>query len=242
MQAVLSFNYSGNHLSFFMNTDNTEQTQVSPNETEGNAGVSAPLASDVADAARAERRAIPRGGSGGSRGGGRGGSGGAGGARRRGTPRRDGGGDRPRAEFDQKTIVVRRVARVMAGGRRFSFSAAVVIGNRQGKVGVGLGKGADTALALDKAVANAKRHMFLVPLTKAHSLPHRTEAKYASSSVIMIPVPGVGLKAGSAVRSVLELAGVTDVSAKILSRSKNQLNNARAAMKALALLKAKKEK
>lgn len=220
-----------------MNTDNTEQTQASPNETEGNAGVTAPLASDVADAARAERRSIPRGS------GGRGGAtrGGAGGAKRRGAPRRDG-SDRPRAEFDQKTIVVRRVARVMAGGRRFSFSAAVVIGNRQGKVGVGLGKGADTALALDKAVANAKRHMFLVPLTKAHSLPHRTEAKYASSSIVMIPVPGVGLKAGSAVRSVLELAGVTDVSAKILSRSKNQLNNARAAMKALALLKAKKEK
>lgn len=220
-----------------MNTDNTEQTQASPNETEGSVGVTAPLASDVADAARAERRSIPRGG------GGRSGAtrGGAGGAKRRGAPRRDG-SDRPRAEFDQKTIVVRRVARVMAGGRRFSFSAAVVIGNRQGKVGVGLGKGADTALALDKAVANAKRHMFLVPLTKAHSLPHRTEAKYASSSIIMIPVPGVGLKAGSAVRSVLELAGVTDVSAKILSRSKNQLNNARAAMKALALLKAKREK
>lgn len=166
----------------------------------------------------------------------RGRPGGRDGGKRRGGPRRDG-AERPRAEFDQKTIAIRRVSRVMAGGRRFSFSAAVVIGNRNGKVGVGLGKGADTALALDKAVANAKRHMLMVPLTKTRSLPHRVEAKYASSVLILVPVPGVGLKAGSSVRSVLELAGVTDISAKILSRSKNQLNNARAAITALSGLK-----
>lgn len=223
----------------------TTDTKDTVPETQPNVAAGADTASAAsvrADVYTGRGGARAGGGRGGDR---RGGSprGGAGrdGGKRRGGSRREG-TERARAEFDQKTIAIRRVARVMAGGRRFSFSAAVVIGNRQGKVGVGLGKGADTALALDKAAANAKRHLFVVPLTKKNSLPHRTEAKYASSSVLLIPVAGVGLKAGSSVRAVLELAGVTDVSAKILSRSKNQLNNARAAIQALKILKAKKEK
>lgn len=146
---------------------------------------------------------------------------------------------RERSEFDQSTIDVRRVARVMAGGRRFSFSVTVVIGDRKGRVGVGLGKGADTALAIDKAVRDAKRHLITVPLTKDHSIAHNVSVKYASSTVSIIPSPGRGLVAGSAMRTVLEYAGVTNVIAKILTRTKNKLTIARATVAALASLKAK---
>ncbi len=167
---------------------------------------------------------------------GRGRRGGAGG--RGGRPGRER-APRERSEFDQSTIDVRRVARVMAGGRRFSFSVTVVIGDRKGRVGVGLGKGADTALAIDKAVRDAKRHLITVPLTKDHSIAHNVSVKYASSTVSIIPSPGRGLVAGSAMRTVLEYAGVTNVIAKILTRTKNKLTIARATVAALASLKAK---
>lgn len=141
--------------------------------------------------------------------------------------------DRPRSEFDQKIIAIRRVTRVVAGGRRMSFSVALVAGNRKGRVGVGTGKAIDTSLAIDKAFRNAKKNMIHVPLTKTNSIPHDVKAKYAASIVAMIPSRGRGLVAGGSARSVLELAGVTDITAKILSRSKNAINNARAAIKAL---------
>lgn len=149
----------------------------------------------------------------------------------RGGPRR--GGDERRSEFAQKLIGIRRVARVMAGGRRFNFSAALVLGDKKGRVGVGLGKAADTALAIDKATRAAKRSMLNLNLTKERSLPHEIGAKYCASRVEIRPSPGRGLVAGSSVRTVLELAGVTDVTAKILSRSHNPVNNARAAIEAL---------
>ncbi|MBI3573555.1 30S ribosomal protein S5, partial [Candidatus Kaiserbacteria bacterium] len=79
--------------------------------------------------------------------------------------------DRQRSEFDQRTILVRRVARVMAGGRRFNFSAAIVAGDRKGRVGVGLGKGLDTALAIEKALRDAKKNMIMVRTTKTMSIP-----------------------------------------------------------------------
>jgi len=144
--------------------------------------------------------------------------------------------ERSRSEFDQVTIDVRRVARVMAGGRRFSFSVTVVLGDRKGRVGIGLGKGADTALAIEKATNKARRHMITVHRTKSGSLPHGVSAKYASSEVTLIPSPGRGIVAGSAMRTVLEFAGVTDVVGKILSRSKNKLTIARATVKALSTL------
>jgi small subunit ribosomal protein S5 len=145
---------------------------------------------------------------------------------------------RERGEFDQVTIDVRRVARVMAGGRRFSFSLVVVIGDRKGRVGVGLGKGVDTALAIDKATRDAKKHLFSVPRTASGSIPHQVTAKYAASTVEIIPSEGRGLVAGSAMRTVLELAGVTDVVTKIHSRSKNKLTIARATIAALKKLRA----
>ena len=161
--------------------------------------------------------------------------------RGRGGDRRRSGGGRPprvRSEFDTKMITIRRVARVVAGGRRFSFSVALIIGNKKGKVGVGLGKAGDTTLAIDKATRDAKKRMITVPLTKSGSISHEVSAKYCASRVSLMPARGRGLVAGSSVRPVLELAGITDVIAKLHSGSKNGLNNARAAIDALKSLKA----
>lgn len=146
--------------------------------------------------------------------------------------------ERPRREFDQKIISIRRVTRVMAGGRRFSFSVAMVLGDKKGRVGVGIGKAGDTQLAIEKAMRDAKKQMITVPMNKDSHIPHDVHTKYASSEVMIMPAPGRGLVAGSSVRTVLELAGVKDVTAKIFSRSKNKLNNARAAVEALKQLKA----
>lgn len=146
---------------------------------------------------------------------------------------------RERGEFEQVTIDARRVARVMAGGRRFSFSLVVVIGDKKGRVGVGLGKAVDTALAIDKAVRDAKKHMITIRRTKSDSIPHAVKAKYSSSVIEIIPSEGRGLVAGSAVRSVLDLGGVKDVVTKIHSRSKNKLTIARATVAALAQLRTK---
>lgn len=147
-----------------------------------------------------------------------------------------GGAPRERGEFDQVTIDARRVARVMAGGRRFNFSLVVVIGDHKGRVGVGLGKGADTALAIEKATRDAQKHLITIPRTDTHSIPHAVRVKYASSVVEVIPSKGRGLVAGSAMRTVLDLAGITDVVAKIHSRSKNKLTIARATVSALKQL------
>jgi small subunit ribosomal protein S5 len=154
-------------------------------------------------------------------------------------PRRAGRRDeRVRQEYDQKIISIRRVTRVMAGGRRFSFSVAMVIGDKKGKVGVGIGKAGDTQLAIEKAMRDAKKNLLVVPMNKDQHIPHDVHTKYASSEVMIMPAPGRGLVAGSSVRTVLELAGVKDVTAKIFSRSKNKLNNAKAAIEALKQLKA----
>jgi len=126
----------------------------------------------------------------------------------------------------------------MAGGRRFSFSVSMVAGNKKGKVGVGIGKAADTQLAIEKAFRNARKNMIEVPLTEEGRIPHDVTLKYASTTLMVMPAPGRGIVAGSSVRTVLELAGVRDVTAKLLSRSKNKLNNARAAIKALQALRA----
>ncbi len=171
---------------------------------------------------------------GGRRGGGRGGD--RGGRRDRGGAR---GGER-RSEFAQKLIGIRRVARVMAGGRRFNFSVCIVLGDKKGRVGVGLGKAADTALAIEKATRAAKRNMITLNLTKSRSIPHNVEAKYCASVIEIRPSPGRGLVAGSSVRTVLDLAGVTDVTAKMLSRSHNAINNARVAIQALEKVTIKK--
>ena len=168
---------------------------------------------------------------------GQGGPQGGRGPRGAGGPRGDRRAPRTPSEYDQKILNIRRVARVVAGGRRFTFSVAMVIGNRKGSVGVGVGKAGDTTLAIDKASRVAKKHMIKPNLTKDKSIAHEVLEKYSSATVMLRPAKGKGLVAGSAVRSVLELAGVTDTTAKILSPSKNKLNIAQATIKALAKLK-----
>lgn len=145
--------------------------------------------------------------------------------------------ERARPEFEQKIISIRRVTRVMAGGRRFSFSVSMVAGNKRGKVGVGIGKAGDTQLAIEKAFRDAKKHMIDVPMDDEQRIPHDARLKYASSDIMLMPAPGRGIVAGSSARVVLELAGVKDVTAKLFSRSKNKLNNARATVEALKSLR-----
>ncbi len=156
----------------------------------------------------------------------------------RGRGPRHGGGrpERAKPEYDQKVLDVRRVARVVRGGRRFSFSIVLVAGNRRGKVGVGVGKGGDVSLAMEKALRSAKKHFLTVNLTPSNSIPHEVKAKFASSVVMMRPAPGRGVAAGSSARAILALAGIRDTSAKFVRKSKNKLNNAQATMKALASL------
>ena len=158
---------------------------------------------------------------------------------RKAPPRREA---RTKPEFDQKIIDIRRVTRVVTGGRRFSFSISIVIGDRKGRVGVGIGKAGDTPVAIDKAVRDARKNMIKVNMTKSGSIPHEVDAKYSSSRVHIMRAPGKGILAGSSVRTVLDFAGVKEVSAKLWSRSKNKLNNARAAIKALEQLKVKSQK
>ena len=140
---------------------------------------------------------------------------------------------RVKPEFDQKIMDIRRVTRVVAGGRRFSFSVALVAGDRKGAVGFGLGKAGDTALAINKALRQAKKNMVRLNLTKSMSIPHELSAKFSSSRVVLKPNKGRGLVAGSVIRDIVKLSGMKDVTGKILSSSKNKLNNAKATMLAL---------
>jgi small subunit ribosomal protein S5 len=141
--------------------------------------------------------------------------------------------ERAPRDFDSKIVAIRRVTRVVSGGRRFSFSVSLVAGDKKGSVGVGQGKASDTTLAIEKAMRQAKKNMITLSLTDGNSIPFEVRSKYTSSEVEIRPAAGRGLSAGSSVRAVLELGGVSDVSAKLLSRSKNQLNNARATVNAL---------
>ena len=145
------------------------------------------------------------------------------------------------SEYQQKLLDLRRVARVVAGGRRFSFRAALVIGNQKGSVGFGVGKGLDTSLAIEKAFRKAKQNIIHVPLTKDKSIPFSVAAKYASATVLIKPArTGKGLVAGGAARVVLALSGVENASAKILSHTKNKINNAKATIDALIMLQRSK--
>jgi len=158
----------------------------------------------------------------------------------RGQRRSGGDGRRPRRdsferepqEFDQHIIDLARVTRVIAGGKRMRFRACVAIGDHKGRVGVGLGKGADVSLAISKAAANAKKGLIEIPLYE-ETLPHETRMKYGAARILLKPAPrGTGVIAGGAVRSVLDLGGVPNVVAKMLG-SRSKLNNARATILAL---------
>ena len=145
---------------------------------------------------------------------------------------RTGGRGRDRSnDFDKKVLSARRVSRVVAGGRRFSLSVAVAVGDKRGSVGIGTGKGPDMAIAMNKASAQAQKNMRKIPLTKEGSIPCDAQAKYCASVVVIRPADG--FVAGGAVRTIAELAGIKKINAKLISRSKNHLNNARATLRAL---------
>jgi small subunit ribosomal protein S5 len=140
-------------------------------------------------------------------------------------------------EYEQKLLDVARVVRVVAGGRRFSFRAVVVVGNRKGEVGVGVGKGQDVSIAVEKAAIDAKKHLIKIPLIEG-TIPHQVEAKFGSAKVLLKPgLKGRGIVAGGAVRIICDLAGIENISGKILGKTKNKLNNARATIEALQKLK-----
>jgi small subunit ribosomal protein S5 len=137
-------------------------------------------------------------------------------------------------EFEQKLLDIRRTARMVAGGRRFSFRALVIIGNKNGKVGVGLAKGADVTIAVEKAVNQAKKYLINVAITENKSIPQMVEAKFGAAKVMLKPAPkGRGIIAGGAVRTICSLAGIENVVSKIIGRTTNKLNNAEATIKAL---------
>jgi small subunit ribosomal protein S5 len=149
---------------------------------------------------------------------------------------------RPKPEFDQKIVSIRRVTRVVAGGRRFSFSVALVAGDKKGSIGLGLGKAGDTSLAINKALRNAKKNMVKLKLTKTMSIPHELSAKFSSARVVLMPNKGRGLVAGSVIRDIINISGIKDVTGKIHSGTKNKLNNAKAVMEALAPISEKRGK
>ncbi len=140
-------------------------------------------------------------------------------------------------EWQERVVQIRRVTKVVKGGKKLSFRAIVVVGNERGQVGVGVGKAGDVIGAVKKGVADGKKHLIDVPLTKAYSIPHPSTGSGGGAKVFMRPAaPGTGVIAGGAVRTVLELAGVRNILAKQLG-SNNPLNNARAAAAALASLR-----
>ncbi len=141
--------------------------------------------------------------------------------------------DKPQKEFDEVMLEVRRVTRVTTGGRQLSFRAIILVGNRKGKIGIGISKWADVQIAVSKATRDAYKNVVDVPLTDNGTIPYQVANKYKGAQVKLIPAAsGTGLKAGSSVRMVLDLAWCTNILSKIMG-SPNKLNNALATVEAL---------
>lgn len=144
---------------------------------------------------------------------------------------------KPKDEFDSKLLDLARVTRVTGGGKRLRFRAVVVVGDKKGRIGLGVDKGRDVSQAIEKATRRAKKNLITVVI-KENTIPYETQAKLGSAEILLKPqAKGRGLVAGGVVRTICELAGIKDISSKILSRSKNKLNNARATFVALKNLK-----
>ncbi len=138
-----------------------------------------------------------------------------------------------RPEFDQHIVDLARVTRVTEGGKHMSFRACVVIGDRNGRVSFGIDKGPDVQIAVEKAVNQAKKNMIRIPLVNG-TIPHRVEAKYKAAKIMLKPAPqGSGIIAGSAIRVILEMAGVPNASSKMLGKTSNKIANVKAVFKAL---------
>lgn len=135
-------------------------------------------------------------------------------------------------EFEQKLLEVSRVIRVVAGGRRLRFRVCLVLGDRKGRVGLGIAKANDVARAVEKAKAKAKKNLIQAPITN-QTIPHRIEKKFKAAKILLKPAsPGTGIIAGGPIRAVVELAGIKNISSKMLG-SKNKINNAKATILAL---------
>ena len=146
--------------------------------------------------------------------------------------------DRPKEEFEQRILDIARVTRVMKGGKRMSFRACVVIGDKKGRVAVALGKGADVSTAVNKAVNKAKKDIITVPIFK-DTIPHEIYQKFGSAKILLKPASqGRGVIAGGVVRVIMDLAGIKNVSSKILGTN-NKVNNAKCVILAFKNLKSK---
>jgi small subunit ribosomal protein S5 len=143
--------------------------------------------------------------------------------------------DQEEKQYDERTLDIDRVARVVKGGRRFRFRALVVVGDHKGGVGMGIAKGADVTTAITKATEIAKKSLVRIPLYKT-TIPHEVEVKLGGSRILLKPASiGTGLIAGSVVRTILEVTGINDVLSKSLGSS-NKTNAAYATMLALQKL------
>lgn len=141
--------------------------------------------------------------------------------------------EKVRDGFDERVVQVRRVTKVVKGGKQMRFRAVVVVGDKKGQVGVGVGKAREVVAAVEKSATDARRNIITVPMTKYSTFPHRAEGDYGAAKVMLRPAsPGTGVIAGGAVRIVLEMAGVENALGKQLG-SKNALNNARATVVAV---------
>ena len=162
--------------------------------------------------------------------------------KQQGEKRRPGRSSGEKRDMDSKLLDLARVTRVAAGGRRFRFRAVVIWGDKQGKVGVGVAKGADVAQAIEKATRQGKKRAIDVPI-KDGTIPHEVQAKFGASRVLLRPQRrGRGLVAGGPVRLICEFVGIQNISGKFISKTHNKLNNAMVTIAALKKLKAQKSK
>jgi small subunit ribosomal protein S5 len=139
-------------------------------------------------------------------------------------------------EFDERVMQVNRVSKKTKGGNRIGFSVLMVVGDKKGRVGVGLGKAPDVLSAIKKGVRRAKKNLLTVPMNKT-TIPHDIRIKFGAAEILLKPAPaGSGVIAGGAVRAVVEAAGIKDISSKVLG-TRNQATNVYCTMKALRLLK-----
>ena len=140
-------------------------------------------------------------------------------------------------EFESKLLDLTRISHTRAGGRKIGFRAVIVVGNKGGKVGMGVAKGNDVALAIEKATRLAKKNLIEVPIVE-DTIPHEVNSKFGPAEVLLRPQrKGRGLVAGGTVRIICNLSGIRNISSKILGRTGNKLNNAQATIKALKKLK-----